>query len=379
MDEAVNKLKISESRGVPAVDRLEALEAGENEPSRPMLIKMAKQYHRPLLAFYMSEPPRKGNRGQDFRTLPDGCTDSEEALLDALIRDVQARQGIVRAIIEEEDDVTPLPFIGSVSTADGIPNVLASIKDILQVDIEELRGQSSPEKVFALLRDRVEEAGIFVLLIGNLGSHHTAIDLEIFRGFALADEIAPFVIINDQDAHSAWSFTLIHELVHLWLGQTGVSGVRAEIAVERFCNDVAGEFLLPSQELAGLDIQDHSNLQTVQNIISDFARERNISSSMVAYKLFRLDLISHDSWDYLSRVFRELWMDGRQEKKMKSRERGSTGPDYYVVRRQRVGRTLINFVDRMIASGEITTSKAAKVLGVKASNVQSLVDIARTI
>jgi len=38
--------------------------------------------------------------------------------------------------------------------------------------------------------------GIFVLLIGDLGSYHTAFDLEVFRGFALSDDIAPFIIIK---------------------------------------------------------------------------------------------------------------------------------------------------------------------------------------
>ena len=66
LEDAVQKLKISKARGVPALDRLAALEAGEEAPTRPMLVKMAKQYRRPLLTFYMSAPPRKADRGQDF-------------------------------------------------------------------------------------------------------------------------------------------------------------------------------------------------------------------------------------------------------------------------------------------------------------------------
>jgi hypothetical protein len=45
------------------------------------------------------------------------------------------------------------------------------------------------------LRSRVEAAGIFVLLMGNLGSHHSAIDVEAFRGFALADDVAPLLLL----------------------------------------------------------------------------------------------------------------------------------------------------------------------------------------
>jgi hypothetical protein len=40
-------------------------------------------------------------------------------------------------------------------------------------------------------------------------------------------------------------------------------------------------------------------------------------------------------------------------------------PDYYVVRRHRVGQGLLALVDRMVAGGALTTTKAGKVLGVK--------------
>ena len=47
---------------------VEAIEAGEFEPTRPMLVKMAAKYRRPLIAFYMAKPPQPSNKGQDFRT-----------------------------------------------------------------------------------------------------------------------------------------------------------------------------------------------------------------------------------------------------------------------------------------------------------------------
>ena len=188
--EAVDRLGISDARGVPAIERLAALETGKVEPSRALLLKMAQLYRRPLVTFYMSAPPRKGDRGEDFRNVPDRHTDSE-ALVDALVRDIRARQRMVRDILGDDEDTQPLTFIGSMSMRDGVGSVLASIRQVLRIDLPEFRAQSSPESGFALLRSRVEAAGIFVLLMGHLGSHHTAIKVEAFRGFALADDIAP--------------------------------------------------------------------------------------------------------------------------------------------------------------------------------------------
>lgn len=358
---------------MPAVERLAALERGDEAPSRPMLVKMAKQYRRPLLAFYMSAPPRKGDRGQDFRTLPADHPVAADALLDALIRDLRARQSLVRSALEDEDETALCPFVGSVRMSDGVARVLASLRATIGVDLAQFRGQASPESAFALLRSRVEAAGVFVLLIGDLGSHHTAIDLETFRGFALADPVAPFVVINDHDAKSAWSFTLLHELVHLWLGTTGVSGISTEAAIERFCNDVAGEFLLPADELARLHVNDNTDFATALQRISDFARERHLSRSMVAYKLRRIDAISQETWRRISTSFREQWLRDRAARRDRVQQEEG-GPNYYVVRRHRLGSALLSLVRRTMSDGVLTPSKAGKVLGVKPRNVEPLLN-----
>jgi len=377
LEEATHKLDLQQARGVPATDRLAALESGENEPSRSLLVRMAKQYRRPLLTFYMTAPPRKGSRGEDFRTLPDDYSDSDEALLDALIRNVKARQSMLRALLEDEEDVEPLSFVGSMTRSQGVAAVLSSIQRTIGINRAEFYAKPSSSEAFGLLRERVESMGVFVLLIGNLGSYHTAIDLEVFRGFALADDIAPFVIINEEDARSAWSFTLLHELAHIWLGQTGVSGGKSEIAVEKFCDDVASRFLLPNSELKQLKVSEGIDLESAQERISEFARDRNLSASMVAYRLYRMGTINIESWRRLSETLRHIWLDRRTTDRLRKREQKQTGPSYYVVRRHRMGKALLELVGAMMRAGAITTSKAGKVLGVKGKNVQTLIDAGR--
>ncbi len=374
LEEAATKINLQQARGISASDRLAALEDGENEPTRSLLTRMAKQYRRPLLAFYMSAPPRKGDRGQDFRTLPEDHSDIDEALLDVLIRDVKARQSMVRAMLEDDEDTEPLSFVGSANISQGVSVVLSSIRDAIQLDIDEFHSKSSASDAFASLREKVEHAGIFVLLIGNLGSYHTAIDLETFRGFALADDIAPFVIINDQDAHSAWSFTLLHELVHIWLGQTGVSGLRAEKSIEKFCNDIASEFLLPTTEIKQLNVNKKTDIQLAQNRIAEFALAKNLSASMVAYKLYRTGIIDFEKWKFLSQNFRRKWIEQRNDSRLIARAEKRNLPVYYPSHRRSAGKALIELVRSMLHAGEITTLKAGKILGVKAQNVQNLID-----
>lgn len=363
IETAAGKLGLREAKGLSAAQRLQAIEDGVVPITRAMLLKMVKAYRRPLLTFYLAYPPERGDRGEDFRNLPERQT-AAEPLVDALIRDLRARQSMVRSVMSDEDDAQSLAFVGSMSMSQGIGSVLASIRQMLRLDLAEFRAQGSPEGAFALLRDRVESIGVFVLLVGNLGSHHSAIDASVFRGIALSDSFAPFVVINDQDAKSAWSFTLLHELTHLWLGSTGISGTFADSQTERFCNDVASNFLLPANELPAVALKKDASLDEAATIITDFATERLLSRSMVAYRLFRDGALTEAKWRALRDRFRREWLERRAAQKARDRE-SEGGPSYYVVRRHRLGSALLHFVARGLSEGELTPTKAGKVLGVK--------------
>lgn len=347
-----------------------AIEHGEKEPSRTTLSKMAKVYRRSLLTFYLPVPPRKGDRGEDFRTVAAGRTIEADAGVDALVRDLRTRQHLVRAVLEDDEDVQPLAFVGSANMNLGVPALVKSIEQMLGITREQYRAQKDAESAFAILRERAEQAGVFVLLIGNLGSHHSAIPVEAFRGFAIADPIAPFVVINDNDAKAAWSFTLLHELAHLWLGATGVSGGGApEMKIERFCNEVASEFLLPRTDIQVVDVAG-LDLDMQIALITDHANRWRVSRALVAYGLFKAGRISLEAWRALEAGIRERWVAERQREK--ERVKDSSGPTYYVVRRHRLGHAILDFARHYTDAGTLSPSKAAKVLGVKPRSVYPL-------
>lgn len=369
VEAAAKKLGFSGERGIA---RVRAIEEGHLEPTRSQLLRMAKAYRRSLLTLYLAEPPRKGDRGHDFRTLPQQHT-TAEPLVDALVRDVRMRQSVMRSALEDDEDIGPLPFIGSMRMANGVAAVAASITKTLGFDLAVFRQQGSVDEAFAYIRGKAEAIGIFVLLMGNLGNHHTDVEVAAFRGLALADSLAPFVVINDHDAHSAWSFTLIHELAHLWLGETGISGPYGESQLERFCNDVASSMLLPGDELRALvAIGPNTTDDQAGALIGAFAGERFVSRSMVAYRLFRLGQIPEAVWSRLTTAFRQEWLAMRQTLRERAKTQKKSGPSYYIVRRHRLGQGLLRTVEQRIQEGVLTPTKAGLVLGVKPRNVAPL-------
>lgn len=376
---AVKKLGIRDAYGVAAVDRLHALEIGENKPTRAMLVKMAKQYRRPLLTFYLSAPPPKGDRGADFRTVPAGYSAVKHAHVDALVRDIRARQSMVRALLEDEDEAEPLPFVGSKKMSDDTSVILQSLRELLGIEVDAYYRETNPNDAFALLREKAGQQGVFVLLKGDLGSYHTEMDTDLFRGFSIADTVAPFIVINNRDSKPAWSFTLLHELTHLILGQSGIGSTNVENDnhVERLCDTVAGEFLLPERELRYLDISSRANIDSIEEQIIEFARERNISRTMVAYNAQRANLIEQRAFEILYDKFRRRWIEQRQDQREQARSQDS-GPSYYTVRRHRLGNKLVSLVRRMMDADAVSTSKAALILDVNSANVHNLTHLSRS-
>jgi Zn-dependent peptidase ImmA (M78 family) len=369
LDQAAHALGFNDTQERTAAARLKGLEAGAEEPSRSVMVRMAKAYRRSLLVFYLEEPPKTGDRGQDFRTVPGAQSPLYNPLLDALIRDLRGRQAIVRAVAQETD-ASPLDFVGAASMSEPSQTLAKRLSQRLQFSIDEFRRQSTPDLAFTYLRRKIEDAGVYVLLLGNLGNYHTNIPVEIFRGFAIADPIAPFIVINDQDARTAWAFTALHEVAHLWLGATGVSGESLESQIEKYCNDVAGAILLPVADIQTLRQVGAMAMTEAIAAISAFANARNVSRAMVAYRLLRTDTINELTWRQFAGHFKQEWMASREREPDSDRDAG--GPSYYVVRRHRLGNALLDFVKRSLGEGSITHTKAGQVLGVKPRNVDPL-------
>jgi transcriptional regulator with XRE-family HTH domain len=61
LEDAAQALGLKEARGQTGQERLAVLEAGREEPTRALLLKMAQAYRRPLLVF-LPEPTAEDRR-----------------------------------------------------------------------------------------------------------------------------------------------------------------------------------------------------------------------------------------------------------------------------------------------------------------------------
>ena len=229
--------------------KLEEWEGGEVQPTLRQLENFARSVHVPIGYLFLPTPPEEDLPIPDFRTLADRTiTRPSPNLLDTLYL-CQQRQDWYRDYARM-NGLTPLSFVGSAANADEAEEVAESMREVLGLSVMERQRLPNWSEALRQLIGKAEEAGVLVMASSIVGSNsHRKLSVEEFRGFALADELAPLVFINAADSKAAQMFTLAHELAHLWLGESGISDAEAgqlpEQAIERWCNAVAAELLMP--------------------------------------------------------------------------------------------------------------------------------------
>ena len=125
-------------------------------------------------------------------------------------------------LIENEED--PLPFVGAFSGRDGHTKVAAAMRNALGLNAGWAEEQRSWREALSFLRNRLDQVGILVVFNGVVGnSINRKLAPNEFLGFALVDEYAPLVFVNSAYFIAAQTFTLAHELAHLFVGETGLS------------------------------------------------------------------------------------------------------------------------------------------------------------
>lgn len=327
------------------------------QPTFKQLEDFARLTHTAFGYFFLAQPPALALPVPDFRTLRDeALAEPSSNLLDTLYL-CQQRQEWYRDHARMHG-LPALPFVGSASVQDAPEAVAQRLREVLGLSAEARRQSPTWADALRQLIDRADAAGVMVMVSSVVGSNsHRKLDVGEFRGFALADGLAPLIFLNGADSKAAQMFTLAHELAHLWLGATGVSDVQAgqvpEQHTERWCNQVAAELLMPMRELRAA----HQPHAPIPDEIQRLAREFKVSTLVALRRLFDAGYITQAA----------LWQHYRdeQERLRALKERSSGGGDFY---RSLGARTSKRFSRAIVAStleGLTSFPDAFRMLGMR--------------
>jgi Zn-dependent peptidase ImmA (M78 family)/transcriptional regulator with XRE-family HTH domain len=286
---------------------LDVIRQWEDEESYPPLGKAQELAHFLRIPFgylFLSKRPSDEAPIPDFRTVSDKGPSALSPDFIDILNQVLLKQEWYREYCEQ-DSVKKLGFVGHFRGAVNVDRVAQSIKEQLFLDDGALRRNCRDWGAYlALLSRTAQDAGVLVMRSGIVGSDTTRpLDVAEFRGFALADAIAPVVFINAKDAVSAQIFTLIHELAHIWINQSGISNPDpSELQAHRFeefCNKVAAEVLVPADDFLAA----WSSVIDVDAFPTKFARTFLVSPLVVIRRAFELRAIGER--DFFRLVKRE--------------------------------------------------------------------------
>jgi Zn-dependent peptidase ImmA (M78 family) len=335
--------------------KLEAWERGELLPTLKQLERFARATHTPIGYLFLQAPPVERVPIPDFRTLAAEYSKRPSPDLLDMLYLCQQRQDWYRDFALTMGQAT-LPFVGSASLGDDVVATAASIRRALGFDVEERRRIPTWTDALRRFIGQADALGILVMVSGVVGSNNRRhLDPDEFRGFALADPLAPLVFVNGADTKAAQMFTLAHELAHVWLGQTAVSDAQA-LAVphqqtESWCNRVAAELLVPL-ELVRVEYDDGAELRAE---LDRLARLFKVSTLVVLRRL-------HDAGG-LTRE--ELWSSYDQElERLRGLRRGSGG-NFYLTLGARVSKRFARALVVSTLEGRTAFTESFRLLGLK--------------
>lgn len=337
--------------------RLSEWEAGELQPTLRQLEDFARAVHVAVGLLFLPVPPDEPLPIPDFRTVGDRDLKRPSPNLLDTIYLCQQRQDWFRDYARVHS-LPALDFIGTARVQDPPQKVAEAMRQTLELNIAQRQRLPTWTDALRQLIGKMEDAGVLVMASGVVGSNsHRKLDVEEFRGFALSDDLAPLVFINGADSKAAQMFTLAHELAHLWLGESGISdpetGRLAATGIERWCNAVAAEFLIPLSLLR----QDYQADAPIVDEIQRLARSFKVSTLVALRRLFDAGFIDEST----------LWQSYREElARIRALERsGSGGGDFYRTLGARTGKRFARAVLSSTLEGQTLFQDAFRMLGVR--------------
>jgi len=330
------------------------------KPTVKQLEAFSKRVNVPFGYLFLKEPPKEELNFPFFRT-GKGITKNVSLNVYDTVQIIQKRQDWLIEYLKEEDH-TPLEFVGKYNEKTSYKKIANDIRKTLDLQSNWASDHNTWEQALEFLAIRIEEKGIVVNFSGIVGYNaKRTISVEECRGFVLVDKFAPFMFINSADAKAAQMFTILHELAHIWIGQSAGFDMKkllpANDPIEILCDKVAAEFLVPEGHLLSI-WKEEKNFLKLNKIFK-------VSPIVIARRTLDLKLISKRKFF----AFYNNYISNINNLKL---NRGSGG-NFYATAKKRVSLRFAGFVDNAVREQKILYRDAYKLTGLKGDTYANFV------
>lgn len=328
-----------------SVESIDVILEGSKDPTFKQLVKISKSIRVPIGLLFLDEIIESRDLQVKFRTLESQPVQEFTHELRDTIQEMKEKQEFLRNEIDDE-----CPFIGKLNFKDSPDKILNESLKYLGKNIQKNR--------LKIYRENLSNAGVFIFFNGKVKDNtHRPLDIEEFRGFALSDKKAPLIFINQKDTKTGQLFTLVHEFIHLMLGNDDLlnNNSNDERKLEAVINNITGKILVPTHVLRK-QYNKHDILDTNLTLLSNNCE---VSKFVVARRLLDLGYITKKEY---SLKISEL---EAEYKAIQAKKSTSSGGNYRNNLLFRIDNKFFRYVDGAVKQNKISYTEAIDIVGVK--------------
>ncbi len=130
------------------------------------------------------------------------------------------------------------------------------IRNVLDLPADWSLASANVRESFDNLREAMSNSGVIVMTSETVPDDpQRPLDINEFRAFAMADDLAPLLFVNGNDSEDGKLFSLLYTLAHLCLGHNCLFNERtiyrrSEDHEETTCAAAVTEILVPGSQFA---------------------------------------------------------------------------------------------------------------------------------
>lgn len=330
---------------------------GTTQPTWKQLQDFARKVGTPFGYFFLEELPDRTLPIADFREGFGPTPHENSPELWATLNICVRRQDWYKDHAEDLG-LEPISVIGIAANWDALTTA-AHMRRTLSFEVQQRIGDTSAQR--SALITKFEELGGLTVFNSMVNDNvHRKLDPQEFRGFSLVDPIAPLIFVNTAQTMNGQLFTFAHELAYVWRGQGGLGNAQARSAstnvVEKWCNDVASEFLVPAADLA-LRVAEYGDLPLSEQL-ERLANIYRCGTLVVLNGLHRIGRLNTS--EFQQAYEREL-------KRLKAliEAQSKKGGQLDFSRRFRIGESFSHAVIGEVAAWRLAPTRALELTGIK--------------
>lgn len=345
-------------------NKIESWLTGKRMPTIVQLRDLSKASHISFGDFFLDNPPKSDLPLLNYRTINNSKVINPSKDLIEVVNQMELRVDWLQDYYQNEG-LEAISFVGQGRTKTNL-SVEEKAKSILSYFELKSGWNLNTKDAFNFLKNKVEDARITVILGSYVGrQNRRSLNIEEFRAFVLVNDYAPLIFINTRDSQNARLFSLVHELVHIWMGDSELFNNNfvsfpqyLKPTSEQEINKIVEQILFPKNKFMQI-WKNKKNTDSKVNQVYLTAKQFNTSPIATAIVARRYHLVNQK---IISQI--KIETAKNTEKRREKQRKSHVGPLYYDLILTNLDHNFARSVINSTESGQTSYTEAFNLLGV---------------